>query len=636
MGSGSVELKGGDAAMVASTGARLIAEEGALSGTVLTLEGSNEWVMGRDPDECRIVIEDPLVSRRHARCLLTPEGGITIENLSQTNPIKINDEDLTGQHLLEEGDQIRMGSSAFRFYSQAPQIEELIPEEAGSIAAEPPAAGVKRHDTFFQGEKAPAITEEELFSKFGIDLDTGNRWMVKIISGPNAGAEYSLQPGRAYVVGNDASGCEIILLDASVSRKHARLTIGEDQKVFLEDLQSKNGTLLNGEKVQKKTPLEANQLISLGTSTMVLIDREGERSTIVSPPLGMLGKVLLSHETIQAAAKTAVEKANAERASEQSKIEEQKEETPPPKEEAPVLSERGALFFKIGVAALLALGTIGITTLFRSSDVQVNRVDENETIAKLLAPFPKVKWSFTKSTGVLLLLGHVSTATERSQILFNLQGLNFITRLDDQIVIDEYVWQETNLILAKNPAWRSVTLQAPEPGHFVLTGYLKTQKEADLLNDYMSVNFRYLDLLENRVVVEEGIIKEIQVRLAERQLTDITVAMTSGEVTLNGMVPSDKVASFQELLAEIKDMQGVRAVRNYVVEVGNQEAYIDLSNDYRVSGFSEVGNTTVDVVIDGKILAKGDNLNGMKITDIKNGVIYLEKQGFKYKIIFKK
>ena len=36
--------------------AKLVAEEGLLKGLVLPLEGSLEWVIGRDPEACQLLV----------------------------------------------------------------------------------------------------------------------------------------------------------------------------------------------------------------------------------------------------------------------------------------------------------------------------------------------------------------------------------------------------------------------------------------------------------------------------------------------------------------------------------------------------------------------------------------------------
>jgi len=56
-------------------------EKGPLAGLILRFEEGTEWVMGRDPDVVGLVLEDPMVSRKHVICRLTAEGYI-LENLS--------------------------------------------------------------------------------------------------------------------------------------------------------------------------------------------------------------------------------------------------------------------------------------------------------------------------------------------------------------------------------------------------------------------------------------------------------------------------------------------------------------------------------------------------------------------------
>ncbi len=54
--------------------AKLVIEEGDFKGLSLSLEGRESWIIGRDPDECQLVIEDPLVSRKHLLIQYTSEG----------------------------------------------------------------------------------------------------------------------------------------------------------------------------------------------------------------------------------------------------------------------------------------------------------------------------------------------------------------------------------------------------------------------------------------------------------------------------------------------------------------------------------------------------------------------------------
>jgi len=68
----------------------------------------NEVVIGRSP-ECQITIEDPLISRRHAR--LTIVGGDAfVEDLGSRNGVRVNGELIDGRVALADGDRIRLGT----------------------------------------------------------------------------------------------------------------------------------------------------------------------------------------------------------------------------------------------------------------------------------------------------------------------------------------------------------------------------------------------------------------------------------------------------------------------------------------------------------------------------------------------
>ena len=58
---------------------------------------------------------------------------------------------------------------------------------------------------------------------------------------------FDLPPGRALVLGRSAAS-DVPVYDPTISRRHAELTAGPDG-VQLRDLESSNGTSINGERV---------------------------------------------------------------------------------------------------------------------------------------------------------------------------------------------------------------------------------------------------------------------------------------------------------------------------------------------------------------------------------------------------
>ncbi len=76
--------------------------------------------------------------------------------------------------------------------------------------------------------------------------------MLVAQSGPLNGQRWPLR--QVFVLGREPD-CDIVIPDRQVSRHHARISI-TDQEVQLEDLESKNGTFLNGKTVNSIVPLQ--------------------------------------------------------------------------------------------------------------------------------------------------------------------------------------------------------------------------------------------------------------------------------------------------------------------------------------------------------------------------------------------
>src|SRR5687768_5961179 len=83
----------------------------------------------------------------------------------------------------------------------------------------------------------------------GLDLRSTlrhKRACVTVLTGTGAGTRFPL-PNARVVIGR-APTCEVRLLDDGVSRLHAAVWF-EAEQAWVIDLESRNGTLLNGERV---------------------------------------------------------------------------------------------------------------------------------------------------------------------------------------------------------------------------------------------------------------------------------------------------------------------------------------------------------------------------------------------------
>jgi len=86
---------------------------------------------------------------------------------------------------------------------------------------------------------------------------------LAIREGPGAGKRYTILKGRAYTIGRGLS-CEIVLQDKEASRYHCRVE-AEDDTLIITDLGSLNGTVVDGERVERRFLL-GGERVRVGTT----------------------------------------------------------------------------------------------------------------------------------------------------------------------------------------------------------------------------------------------------------------------------------------------------------------------------------------------------------------------------------
>ncbi|CAA9575185.1 MAG: hypothetical protein AVDCRST_MAG88-2748, partial [uncultured Thermomicrobiales bacterium] len=88
---------------------------------------------------------------------------------------------------------------------------------------------------------------------------------LRVESGPNAGQSFVIE-ATGTTIGRQA-GNTIVLDDGRLSRQHARLDLQEGELVVT-DLESANGTVLNGRPVSGTLPLRPGDTLQLGDTTL--------------------------------------------------------------------------------------------------------------------------------------------------------------------------------------------------------------------------------------------------------------------------------------------------------------------------------------------------------------------------------
>jgi pSer/pThr/pTyr-binding forkhead associated (FHA) protein len=193
-------------------GDQLRVSEGKTRGRRLTVEA--ELLIGRAVVEDEGRLDDPEISRRHARVTRGEGGRLTIEDLGSANGTFVNGDRLDAPRPLEPGDVIRVGQT---------QLEVT----------------------------APAAAEELLITE---GADEGRR----------------LALGDEFLIGRAVSGDGRLGDDPELSRRHARVARDSDGRLTIEDLGSANGTFVNGVPVREPQSLNVGDHVRVGRTTLRL------------------------------------------------------------------------------------------------------------------------------------------------------------------------------------------------------------------------------------------------------------------------------------------------------------------------------------------------------------------------------
>ena len=242
---------------------------GNTGGRVVSLTDGREYaiagaslVFGRDAT-CDVVVSGKDVSRRHAEIVQTPKGYLVVD--SSTNGTFVNEVRIEGQRLLARADVIRIGDENFRFYADAaaqanpnpgpaastpPAVPPTNPSSPPAVPtpAVPPAGAGERLKQTMHGAPAPVLANFLVRS----GALKGQRLVVKTPVANIGRADYN----------------DLMIPDESVSTSHAKLQRREGVWVLV-DLDSTNGTFVDGERVKGETPLSPGVTVRFGDISLV-------------------------------------------------------------------------------------------------------------------------------------------------------------------------------------------------------------------------------------------------------------------------------------------------------------------------------------------------------------------------------
>jgi pSer/pThr/pTyr-binding forkhead associated (FHA) protein len=249
---------GGSPAVTANTGGRIV----SLTDGREYLVTAPPLVFGRDAG-CDVVVAGKDVSRRHAEIVPTPKGYLLVD--SSTNGTFVNEEQVQGQRMLQRADVIRIGDETFRFHADVPP--------AAAASAAPPPGGAERLEHGAHGLAA-------------VPRDPGPLASFLLKGGALEGQRLQVWTPVANIGRADYN--DLVLPDASVSTAHAKLQRREGVWVIV-DLDSTNGTFVDGERVKGESPLAPGTIVRFGTVDVVFEPMDDMRGIALGGGTKVLG-----------------------------------------------------------------------------------------------------------------------------------------------------------------------------------------------------------------------------------------------------------------------------------------------------------------------------------------------------------
>lgn len=201
--------------------------------------GDDGLSIGRDAG-CDVVVPANSVSRRHARIALEIRG-YTITD-SSTNGVVVSGERIRSTRLLKRGDTVRVGPEEFRFYEEEMESDPTppVPVPQIRIGTSPPA---------------PAKPKAAVLAT-----------LVVSNSGPNHGEVFEITSFITHIGRGQHN--DIVLADDSVSDSHAKIQ-RRDNRWMLTDLDSTNGTYVDGGRLTGETELRGDTDLRFGGAKLV-------------------------------------------------------------------------------------------------------------------------------------------------------------------------------------------------------------------------------------------------------------------------------------------------------------------------------------------------------------------------------
>jgi pSer/pThr/pTyr-binding forkhead associated (FHA) protein len=239
------------------TPAALTVAAGASAGLRFLLEAGETRIGRASEPENALVLDDPLVSRRHASITID-DGNAVLRDLGSLGGTQVNGQPLAGTRQLASGDSIQIGQTRL-IYQAHDDAEATAPVGGGA----PPPTSLDRTLPFPTLRFPPPVRDQ--LPEVVIPV------LVTEV-GVLAGQPFPLRLGATVIIGRGSEMQRrenyLALNDGKASRRHARVQATADGTVSVEDLDSRNGTFVNDVRIAGPQPLHEGDRLRIGDTVL--------------------------------------------------------------------------------------------------------------------------------------------------------------------------------------------------------------------------------------------------------------------------------------------------------------------------------------------------------------------------------
>ncbi len=201
-------------------------------------------LLGRERDN-DILLETELASRYHAELRLD-RGRAYLLDRGSMNGTSVNGQKIWGLAPLQDGDMLEIGGQRFRY-------EDLTPTHKSAR----PATRHERDKHDAETAVLPTLAAPPQ------PATPAGRLLLS--GGPEAGQVFALS--KALLTIGRGSECDVVIADDSISRQHAQI-LRQESGWYVQDLGSRNGTAVNGQRLSAPQRLEDGDTLTIGAVSL--------------------------------------------------------------------------------------------------------------------------------------------------------------------------------------------------------------------------------------------------------------------------------------------------------------------------------------------------------------------------------